>query len=162
MRPALLALALCLAAPSLTLVACGTSTIANTDIPDTRDNRAVWDRVMEYRKAVETRDADKLLAMVSRKYYENSETTDDPTDDYGYDELRDIVIADFRDNVLDVQYRLLMRRIQVDGERAFADFEYYYNFKFVEGGVTAWRPKNDFNRLEFVRENGAWMIVGGL
>lgn len=159
MRPALFAVV------ALTLVltsACGTSYIANTQIPDTKENRSVWDRVMEYRKAVETRDADALLAMVSRNYYENSETTDDPTDDYGYDELRDIVIADFRDNVLEVQYRLLMRRIEVDGDRATADFEYYYNFKYVEGGVTAWRPKNDYNRLEFARENGAWMIIGGL
>lgn len=156
MRSLVLALALS------TLAGCGTSYIANTTIPDTDENRSVWDRVMLYRKAVETRDADALLAMVSRQYYENAETTDDPTDDYGYDELRDIVIADFRDNVLDVQYRLLMRRIEVDDNRAYADFEYYYNFKYVEGGVTAWKPKNDFNRLEFARENGTWMIVGGL
>lgn len=142
--------------------ACGTAYISNTEIPDTEDNREVWDRVMEYRKAVETRDADRLLALVSRKYYENSETTDDSTDDYGYDELKDIVIADFRDNVLEVQYRLLMRRIDIDGDRAFADFEYYYSFKYVEGGVTGWKPKNDFNRLEFVREDGVWMIAGGL
>jgi len=155
MRPALIAILLAVSG-------CGTSYIANTAIPDTKDNRSVWDRVMLYRKAVETRDADALLAMVSRKYYEHSETTDDPTDDYGYDELRDIVIADFRDNVLDVQYRLLMRRIDIDGGRSHADFEYYYNFKYVEGGVTAWRPKNDYNRLEFELENGVWMIVGGL
>lgn len=142
--------------------ACGTSMIANTEIPDTEENREVWDRVMEYRKAVESRDADRLLAMVSRKYYENSETTDDPTDDYGYDELKELVLADFRDNVLDVQLRLLMRRIQVDGDRAFADYEYYYSFKYVEGGVTGWKPKNDFNRLEFVREDEVWMISGGL
>ena len=155
---------LALAVVTLTLAAsaCGTSYIANSEIPDNRENREVWDRVMEYRKAVETRDADKLMSMVSRKYYENSETTDDATDDYGYDELKDIVMADFRDNVLEVQYRILMRRIEVDGDRAFADFEYYYSFKYVEGGVTGWKPKNDFNRLEFVREDGTWNIAGGL
>jgi len=160
MRPS--ALALVALAFSLLGSACGTAYIANTEIPDNEENREVWDRVMEYRKAVETRDADKLLGMVSRKYYENSETTDDSTDDYGYDELRDLVIADFRDNVLEVQYRLLMRRIDSDGDRASADYEYYYSFKYVEGGVTGWKPKNDFNRLEFVREDGVWNIAGGL
>jgi hypothetical protein len=160
MRPLVLPVFIVLVA--LASMGCGTSFIANTQIPDTEDNRAVWDRMAEYRKAVETRDADALLAMVSRQYYENSGTTDDPTDDYGYDELRDRVLADFRDNVLEVQYRLLMRRIEVDDDRAFADFEYFYNFKFVEGGVTAWRPKNDFNRVEFAYESGAWMIIGGL
>jgi len=160
MRPSVLALAFGALIHSGS--ACGTSYIGGTEIPDNQENRAIWDRVMEYRKAVETRDADKLLAMVSRKYYENSETTDDSTDDYGYDELRDIVVADFRDNVLEVQYRLLMRRIDIDGDRASADFEYYYSFKYTEGGVTGWKPKNDFNRLELVRENGTWMIAGGL
>ena len=162
MRPSALALALAALAFTLLASACGTAYIANTEIPDNEENREVWDRVMEYRKAVETRDADKLLGMVSRKYYENSETTDDSTDDYGYDELRDLVVADFRDNVLEVQYRLLMRRIDIDGDRAFADYEYYYSFKYVEGGVTGWKPKNDFNRLEFVREDGVWNIAGGL
>lgn len=155
MRPALIALA-------LSLAACGTTYIANTQIPDTEENRAIWDRITLYRKAVETRDADALLGMVSRKYYENSETTDDATDDYGYDELRDRVIADFQDNILEVQYRLLMRRIEVDDDRAFADFEFFYNFKYVEGGVTAWKTKNDFNRIEFQLEDGVWMIIGGL
>lgn len=155
-------LALLLALFALSASACGTTYIADTQIPDTPENRSVWNRVVEYRKAVETRNADALLAMVSRSYYENSETTDDATDDYGYDELRDMVLADFKDNVLEVQYRLLMRRIEVDGDRAYADYEYYYNFKYVEGGVTAWKPKNDFNRLEFTKENGVWMISGGL
>ncbi|MBL8786634.1 MAG: hypothetical protein JNJ59_17145 [Deltaproteobacteria bacterium] len=155
-------LALLLALFALSASACGTTYIADSQIPDTPENRAVWNRVVEYRKAVETRNADALLAMVSRAYYENSETTDDATDDYGYDELRDMVLADFKDNVLEVQYRLLMRRIQVDDDRAYADYEYYYNFKYVEGGVTAWKPKNDFNRLEFTKENGVWMISGGL
>lgn len=145
-----------------TAAACGTKMIENTEIPATPENQAVYGRVMEYRKAVESRDADHIMGMVSRRYTENGETTDDPSDDYGYDELRDLVIAQFRDNVMEVQLRILMRRIEVDGDRANADYEYFYNYKFVEGGVTGWRPKNDFNRLEFVKENGVWMIAGGL
>ncbi|MCC6621593.1 MAG: hypothetical protein IT385_10090 [Deltaproteobacteria bacterium] len=142
--------------------ACGTTMIENTEIPATEENKAIYGRVLEYRRAMEARDADKLIAMVSRRYIENGETTDDPNDDYGYDELRDRVVAQFRDNVLEVQLRILLRRIEVDGDRAHADYEYFYNYKFVEGGVTGWRPKNDFNRLEFVREDGQWMIAGGL
>ncbi|MFO0749861.1 MAG: hypothetical protein U1F43_29950 [Myxococcota bacterium] len=141
---------------------CSTKMIENTEIEATPENKAIYGRVMEYRKAVEARDADRIMKMVSRRYTENGETTDDPTDDYGYDELRDIVINQFKDNILEVQLRILMRRIEVDGDRASADYEYYYNYKFVEGGVTGWRPKNDFNRLELVKENGVWMIAGGL
>jgi hypothetical protein len=141
---------------------CATTMIPGTEIPDTEENRGVWERVMEYRKAVETRDADAILAMTSRSYYENAATTDQSGDDYGYTELRDVVVPKFRDHVAEVQFRLLMRRIEVDGDRAHADYEYYYNVRYIEGGVSAWKPRNDFNRLEFVKEDGVWRISGGL
>ena len=142
--------------------ACATNHIEGTEISDTKPNREIWDRVMEYRKAVEERDAEHLLAMVSRKYFENGSTTDETVDDYGYDELRERVLADFKDHVVEVQMRIMMRRIDIDGDRAHADYEYFYNFKYTEGGMSGWKPKNDFNRLEFVREDGAWKIAGGL
>jgi len=148
---------------SLALMAgCATTNIQGTEIPDTEENREVYDRVMDYRKAVETRDSDVLLGMTSRDYFENASTTDNSRDDYGYTELRDTVIPKFRDHVAEVQFRILMRRIEVDGDRANADYEYYYNVRYLEGGVSAWKPRNDFNRLDFVREDGVWRISGGL
>jgi len=144
------------------LGACGTTYIANTEIPDTEENRAIYERVMQYREAIEQRDADALAAMTSRTYFENAATTDRSDDDYGYDKLQGALLRELKDNVLAVQLRILMRRIAVDGDRAFADYEYYYTFKYVEGGVEGWQPKNDFNRLEFVKEDGIWMIASGL
>lgn len=142
--------------------ACGTKMIENTEIPATEENQEIYVRVMEYRSYMLARDIDKIVAMVSREYSENNDTTDDPNDDYGYEELRTQVLPQFRDNVLEVQLRILMRRIEVDGDRAHADYEFYQNYKFIEGGVSGWRPKNDFNRLDFVKEDGVWKIVAGL
>lgn len=142
--------------------ACATTPIPGTDIPDSPENREIWDRVMEYRAAIESRDAERLLALASRRYFENAATTDESRDDYGWTELHDLVLPTFKDHVAEVQLRLLMRRIQVDGDRAFADYEYFYNVRYIEGGASAWKPRNDFNRLEFVREDGAWRISGGL
>jgi hypothetical protein len=141
---------------------CATAHIPGTEIADTPENREVWDRVMEYRVAIESRDAEKLLALTSRRYFENAATTDESRDDYGFTELHDLVLPTFRDHVAEVQLRLLMRRIDIDGDRAFADYEYYYNVRYVEGGASAWKPRNDFNRLEFTREDGVWRISGGL
>lgn len=146
----------------MTLGACATATIGNTQIPDTDENRAIYDRLMEYRRAMEARDADAIEAMVSRRYLENGATTDRSDDDYGYDTVRDVLIPELRDNVLEVQLRILPHRIQVDGDDAFADYEYYYAFRYVEGGAEGWKPKNDFNRLEFHKEDGVWKITGGL
>lgn len=152
-------LALCAA---LALAACGATMLPNTEIPDTEETRAVHSRVMQYRQAMEDRDVDAILAMVSDRYYENAGTTDSDADDYGADELRSKVAVLLRDNVLAVQYRIILRDIQVDGDMAHADYEYYYRFKFVEGGREGWAQRNDFNRLEFVREGTSWKITGGL
>ncbi|MCA9517208.1 MAG: hypothetical protein KC635_19845 [Myxococcales bacterium] len=161
-RTTLLTRALALALLTGALGACATATIGTTDIPDTEENRAIYDRVMEYRRAMEARDSDAVEAMVSRRYLENGATTDRSDDDYGYDTVRDVLIPELRDNVLEVQLRILPHRIQVDGDEAYADYEYYYAFKYVEGGVEGWKPKNDFNRLEFHKEDGVWKITGGL
>lgn len=142
--------------------ACGTTYLANTEIPDTPDNREIYQRVMDYREAIEKRDSEALAGMTSRTYFENAGTTDRSEDDYGYDSLQGTLLDELRDNILAVQLRILMHRISVDGERAYADYEYYYTFKYVEGGVEGWEPKNDFNRLEFVREDGVWKIASGM
>jgi hypothetical protein len=151
-----------LALLALSAPGCKAPVIASTEIPDTEENRAIFDRVMAYRDAMEARDVDAIIAMVSRQYYENGGTTDRDSDDYGYDTLRDVVLPKLRTNIKAVQYRVLMRRIEVDDDHATADFEYFYRFKYVEGGHEAWTQKNDFNRLEFALEAGQWMIVGGL
>ena len=147
---------------ALLVSACASGNLPNTTIPETEETRAVFDRVQQYRTAMEARDVDGVISMVSPRYYENSGTTDSDRDDYGFQVLHDKVLKLLRDNVLTVQYQVLLRGIKVDGDLAVADYEYFYKFKFVEGGNEGWAQRNDFNRLEFAREGGQWMIVGGL
>jgi len=147
---------------ALLVGACATGNLPNTTIAETEETRAVFDRVQQYRTAMEARDVDGVISMVSPRYYENSGTTDSDRDDYGFQVLHDKVLKLLRDNVLTVQYQVLLRDIKVDGDLAVADYEYFYKFKFVEGGNEGWAQRNDFNRLEFAREGGQWMIVAGL
>ena len=158
-RRTVLQLALALA---LLTSACAKGNLPNTKIEDTEETRGVYDRVEQYRAAMEARDVDGVIAMVSPRYYENAGTTDTDKDDYGFQVLHDKVLALLRNNVLAVQYQLLLRDIRVDGDVAIAEYEYFYKFKFVEGGNEGWAQRNDFNRLEFSREGGQWMIVSGL
>ena len=161
-RHARTALGLGMALAALAGTGCAGTTIPGTEVEDNVDNRAIYEQVLAYRDAMETRDTDKLLAMTSTRYYENGGTTDTEVDDYGYETLRDKVLPRLRENIKAVQYRILLRRVGVDGERAWADYEYFYRFKYVEGGREGWAQKNDFNRLEFIREDGHWKIVAGL
>ena len=61
-----------------------------------------------------------------------------------------------------VQYRIRLTRIEIHGDRAHADFEFWLKFLYSEGGHEGWRVKNDFNRLEFEKEGERWKITGGL
>jgi hypothetical protein len=142
--------------------ACAKGNLPNTKIEDTEETRGVYERVHQYREAMEARDVDAVIAMVSPRYYENAGTTHTDKDDYGFQVLHDKVLALLRNNVLAVQYQMLLRDIRVDGDLAVAEYEYFYKFKFVEGGNEGWAQRNDFNRLEFTREGGQWMIVSGL
>ncbi|NOZ02079.1 MAG: nuclear transport factor 2 family protein [Deltaproteobacteria bacterium] len=148
--------------PILLVAACGPKYIEGTKIEDTERNREIAELVERYRLAVEHRDLDTLRSMISRDYFANAGTTAESDDDYGYDYLEKKVIPTLRDDVKSVQYRIVLRNITFQGNRAFADYEFWYKFYYVDGGKDRWVSKNNFNRLEFAKEDGVWRIVGGL
>ena len=149
-------------AASLLSAACSTAMIPGTKVEDNPENRAVYDVVEAYRQAVEQRDSERLRFLVSQRYYENASSTDTSNDDYGYGELAERVIPKLRDNIKKVQYRILLRKVAIEGDRAFAEFEYFAKYLFSEGGREQWKALNDFNRLDLVREDGSWKIMAGL
>ena len=144
------------------VAACGPKLIADSPIEDTPANREIVGKVQQYRQAMEARDPDALLKLVSRNYFENGSTTDDPGDDYGYDTLVEKVLPKLKNNVKKVQFDIVLKKVSYEGDRAFAEFEYFSKFQFVEGGEERWVARNDFNRLEFIREDGTWKITAGL
>ena len=144
------------------LVGCQTGHLPNTKIDASDENREVYRVVMAYRSAMEARDVDAILELVSPNYYENGGTTETDEDDYGYDELRDKVAQLLSSNVLAVRYHILLTEIDVSGDRASADYEYRAQFKFMEGEQEGWAQQSDFNRLDLVREDAGWKIVAGL
>lgn len=142
--------------------ACSNKYLPGTEIEETPETRALYDVVMKYKRAMESREPSKILELVSRKYYENNGTTDTRDDDYGYERLKNVVLPELQQNIKAVQYRILLSKIEIDGDRAWASYEYYTTFKFVEGGKTGHDVQNNYNRLDFTKEAGNWLIVSGL
>ena len=147
---------------TLALSACSAALIPGTEVKDTPENRAVHALLEEYRSAMEARDGERILKLVSTRYYENSSSTDSSDDDYGFELLRKEFLARLRDNVKKVQYRVLLKRVIVKGDRAYAEYEYVARYLFSEGGREQWKMLNDFNRLDLAQEDGAWKIIAGL
>ena len=147
---------------AITSAGCSTALIPGTLVEDTAQNRGVHEIVEAYRTAMEKRDEDQIRELVSRQYYENASTTNKSTDDYGFDVLAERVIPKLRDNIKKIQLRILLKKVTVDGDRAFAEYEYFAKYLFSEGGQEQWKALNDFNRLDLIREDGNWKIIAGL
>jgi len=155
----------------LTLIACVTSTMAagacspslipGTEIEDTPTNRVLMGQISQYRSAVERRDADAILAMVSPTYFDLRGHPSDPYWHWNYDRLKVELPVEFA-KVKDVRLELQVRHITVDHDKA--EVNYFFNEGFIKtmpSGDVADR-KSDMNRMTFQYIGDRWLITSGL
>ncbi len=130
-------------------------------IPATDENRAVFQVVQAYHAAVEAQDIEAIRGMVSKKYFENGGTTDDASDDYGYDKLMPR-LAMLLKNVKRLHLAIQLREIDVAGDTAWCEYFYSGRTLISEGNTDQYVKTDDSIRMRFAREGGHWMIIGGL
>lgn len=148
---------------ALTLAACSPKYLPNTEVVDTDENRVIVELVERYRQAIEERDVRALREMVSRNYFSNAGTTADPEDDYGYDQVEQLILPMLKQNIKKVQYGVFIKRVRFESpSRAVAEFEHSFRYLYVVDGRDTWQAKVDFARLQFGLEDGVWRITGGL
>ena len=144
------------------LAACGPGYLdAAQKVPATPPNKEIFEVLKAYHQAIEERDIEALKMIISPQFASNGGTTDDPTDDYGYDKLIQRLTM-LRDNVKKLHLQLQLREIEVKGDDAAAEVHFVGTALLTEGGVDNYRTWDDINRLKFKREDGAWHIIGGL
>lgn len=143
------------------LASCAHATIPGTQAQDTPANREVYAVLQRARDCLQARDAECLLSVISTRYFEDNGTPD-PHDDYGYLELKERYAAEAMQTAKDVQVGLQIYEIQVRGERAWADLRYTSRVRFELPSGRLWDSYRDFDRVELLREGGAWRIVRGL
>ena len=85
-------LAVLVAVLSIAGCASNGSYVAGTRVPYSPQNKAVLETVEEYRLAVERGDADALMLMAHKQYWEDSGTPSG-SDDYGYEGLRNVLLT---------------------------------------------------------------------
>lgn len=147
-------------APFVLLSACAHAKIPRTEIDDTEDNRAIIKLVEQYHEALESLDADAVLAMVSPRFYEDNGNTND-ADDYDYDGLRNQLVEDFkRTKALHLDVRV--DAIEVEESEAYAELYYRIRAQNEYPSGVKWETGSDRTRLRFERADGKWLIVAGL
>lgn len=141
--------------------ACAHAKIRNTDIDDTPENRDVLALVEEYKKAVESLDADAVLALVSPDFYEDNGNTDS-ADDYDFDGLKTNLRASF-DRTKTMQLILRVDAVEVEKDTAYAEVYYEFRAHNEYPSGTKWDTGTDRTRLQLVRTPaGFWRIIAGI
>ncbi len=128
----------------------------------TDENKQVFQVWKTYHDAIENKDVEAIKALVSVHYYENGGTTDDQSDDYGYDKLIQQRLPMLRDNIKNVNLKLKLLDIQVAGNNATIEFFYDGHALLTEGGVDRSKQYQERSAMRLEREAGAWKIVAGL
>jgi hypothetical protein len=142
-------------------LACAPRLLPGTDIPDTKDTRAISAQVGAYRQAVEKLDPAGVMALVAPTYFDNAGTPN-PDDDVDRAGLEQRITADLQ-ALDDVRFELTLRRVDVKGDQATAEvfFNAYYRVKTPDGGVVP-RADTDVHQLRLARVQGKWLFTGGL
>jgi ketosteroid isomerase-like protein len=156
MKTSLLALPLA----ALLGAACSPARIPGTDIADTRENRAVYDVIDEYVRAMNKRDADAVLALVAPDYFDDAGTPE-ARDDLDRAGLEKAIRQDLG-RVESEKLAVSLRRIEVQDGAGFAEIFYdnYYRVQTPVGPVP--RRDTDVHRIRLKKVDGKWKIAAGL
>lgn len=156
MRKAL-ALLFALTAP----MACAPKLIPGTEIRDTDENRQILEVMGAYKNALENRNADGIMKLVSPAFFDDGGTPEGG-DDFDYQGLR-AKLTTWVEKTQAVRASLQVKRIDVVG--AMATVRYYFDVNFqIRGpdGAPIWKRETDTKEMKLRLENGRWMIIRGI
>lgn len=154
-----------IAALVLTLLAgCSTKKIPGTEIDDTDDTRVILSVMEQYRKAVETRNAQTILDLADETFRDDGGSAA-PEDDLDYKQLFTVLPARLS-KMDDIKVEIAVRKIEVDRELGTALATYTYNTSFKLPGLNS-KPQSesDIKQMSFNladRSKRLWKITSGI
>jgi hypothetical protein len=140
---------------------CAKSTIPNTDVEDTSENRKIVDFCEKYRRSVEERDVDALVNMASPRYFETGGNARS-SDDIDYTGLRTYLSTKFKMTKA-IRYEIRYRRIsETETKIIQVDYTYTASFQIPTTKGDVWNRAVRENRLQLVRDGDSFKILGGM
>ena len=143
------------------LVGCAHTMIPGTTIEDTEENRSVLSALDSLQKALQARDSDAVIALVSPTYFEDMGTIDN-ADDFGFDELKTTILANNLDKIAELYLKIDVHAVKVQGDEAYVEIRYRTRAKLDLPSGSTWSQGSDFSRVNFALEDGRWLIASGL
>ena len=157
-----------LAMAALAACARNGSYVPGTKVPYTPANKAVLDTCEEYRLAVERGDAEALMLLAHKQYWEDSGTPSGG-DDYGYEGLRAVLTTRLQ-KVSDIRYSVRYLTVQQScpedlkaGCKAAVDIMIDASFTVTSAMGQPKRPdKRDQNQLLLEWDGRRWLFLSGM
>jgi hypothetical protein len=142
--------------------------VPGTRIPYSTQNESVLKACEQYRLAVERGDADALMLMAHKQYWEDSGTPSG-SDDYGYEGLRNVLLTRLL-KASDIRYsiRYVAVHQQCPGElkptcRAAVDIMIDASYTVTNAYGKASRPDmRDQNQLVLEWDGHRWLFLSGM
>lgn len=140
---------------------CTKTTIPNTDVDDSSENRKVIDFCEKYRHAVEERDVEALVGMASPRYFETGGNAKS-SDDIDYAGLRAYLSTKFKMTKA-IRYEIRYRRVAVTETKIInVDYTYTASFLIPTTNGDRWNRAVRENRLQLLHEGDSFKILGGM
>jgi hypothetical protein len=142
------------------LSGCSPALIPNTEIPETKETRAIYDVIRAYGDALARKDVGALLMLASPDYYDNAGTPD-PGDDVTRATLEKSLTSDLA-RIDSVRLEMGVKKIELNGNDARAEVFYDATFRvLVPNGSVAKRP-SDIHEMRFHKKDNTWLITSGM
>ena len=143
------------------LLACGARRIPGTDIEDNDDTRAILQVMEQYRAAIEARDAQGVLRLVSESFRDDGGSSN-PEDRMNYADLQKKLPVELA-KLDDVKLDLTVRKIEIESRTNTASAVYTYNLSFRMPRLTN-KPQSEseIKKMWFKRDGKQWKIASGI
>jgi len=162
------------------LAGCDPKYIEGTKIEDSDEAREVVRTVEMYRKAMESRDSDMLIALASKHYFEKNGDSNS-RNNYDYDGLVNFLRSPEFRQVTAVRMKIVYRSLVFNDEHTVVTVRYHHSsdfklppakYKVDEKAATGdgednfdeevWYSKTDDNEMVLQLEEGKWYILKGM
>ncbi len=146
---------------AVSVLACSKVYIPNTDVQDTAQNRSIVLFCETYRHALEDKDVNQLLKMMSPGYFEDGGNTKNE-DDADYQTIRAFLTGDFL-KTSGIRYEIRYRKITLtESNHFYVDYTYAAAWKLPGVKQDEWHHQVADNRLDLVPDGESYKIVGGM
>ncbi len=146
------------------LVGCSAKKIPGTEIDDNDDTRQILAVMEQFRKAMETKDAQTILDLSDESFKDDGGSAG-PEDDLDYKQLFTLLPARMS-QFADVKLEVSVRKIEIDRELGTARATYTWNSNFK---LPTLNPKpqseSDIKQMTFLladKSKRLWKITSGL